>query len=519
MTATFASGKVLTNTYDAIGRVTQRRLGLASNYDMVLTYKPGANSSQTALLATYKNGSDTAYAYEYDANGNITSITQGTVSVTYTYNDANELIRENNGFTNQTVTYTYDDWGNITEKKVYAYTTAADPGTPTQTIPYVYGNSAWGDQLTSYNNQSISYDAMGNPTSYLGSTLTWEGKQLTGVGTTTYAYDENGLRTQKTVSGTTTNYYYNGSVLMSLVQGGNTLLFSYDAQGRAAAVSFNGTYYYYIRNGQGDVIKLIDNSKNTVVEYTYDTWGKQISCTGSLASTLGVLNPFRYRGYVYDEETNFYYLQSRYYDPTVGRFISADILLSTGQGVIGHNTYAYCLNNPGTFLDGDGTMPWSWLLYWGEVHQYVQEEICRIYGYVMEESFDNNKIRVDILSEFAIWEVKSAGPASLLGGTQLLYYLSKLGDDYEVGSGIALHEFTRISKSGHLLYICYWEDPDQPGLIKYVFSSSEDGLKKEKEKYQTPSMVPSTDPSPKTMLEPSVIMIAMILLAAGVAFA
>ena len=87
MTATFASGKVLANTYDAIGRVTQRRLGFASNYDTVLTYKPGANSSQTALLATYKNGSDTAYAYEYDANGNITSITQGTVSVTYTYDE------------------------------------------------------------------------------------------------------------------------------------------------------------------------------------------------------------------------------------------------------------------------------------------------------------------------------------------------------------------------------------------------------------------------------------------------
>ena len=361
LTATFASGKVLTNTYDAIGRVTQRRLGLASNYDTVLTYEPGVNSSQTALLATYKNGSDTAYAYEYDANGNITSITQGTVSVTYTYNDANELIRENNGFTNQTVTYAYDDWGNITEKKVYAYTTAADPGTPTQTIPYVYGNNTWGDQLTSYNNQSISYDAMGNPTSYLGSTLTWEGKQLTGVGTTTYAYDENGLRTQKTVSGTTTNYHYNGSVLMSLVQGGNTLLFSYDAQGRAAAVSFNGTYYYYIRNGQGDVIKLIDNSGATVVEYSYDTWGKQLSCTGSLASTLGVLNPFRYRGYVYDEETQWYYLQSRYYNPDVGRFISADILLSTGQGVIGHNTYAYCLNNPVNMGDSSGKFP-EWII-------------------------------------------------------------------------------------------------------------------------------------------------------------
>ena len=100
MTNTFASGKVLTLTYDAIGRVTKRRLGLSANYDMDLTYVPGYDGSQTALLSTYQNGSDDAYAYAYDDNGNITSITRGTTSVTYQYNGANELIRENNGFTN-----------------------------------------------------------------------------------------------------------------------------------------------------------------------------------------------------------------------------------------------------------------------------------------------------------------------------------------------------------------------------------------------------------------------------------
>ena len=78
----------------------------------------------------------------------------------------------------------------------------------------------------------------------------------------------------------------------------------------------------------------------------FDSWGKLLSTSGSLASTLGKNNPFRYRGYVYDEETGFYYLQSRYYNPEVGRFISSDVLLSTGQGVLGHNAYAYCGNNP-----------------------------------------------------------------------------------------------------------------------------------------------------------------------------
>jgi RHS repeat-associated protein len=167
----------------------------------------------------------------------------------------------------------------------------------------------------------------------------------------------NGLRTAKTVSGTTTNYFYNNTVLMGLTSGSNKLLFSYDAKGLVQAVNFNGTYYYYLRNGQGDIVKIIDSGGTAKVEYTYDSWGKKLSCTGTLATTLGKLNPFRYRGYVYDEETQWYYLKSRYYDPETCRFISADVLLSTGQGVIGHNCYAYCLNNPANRSDVDGI--WS----------------------------------------------------------------------------------------------------------------------------------------------------------------
>ena len=358
VTTTFANGKVLTVTYDAISRVTKRRLGLTSNYDTDLTYVPGYDGSQTALLSTYQNGSDDAYEYTYDDNGNITSITRGSTFVTYQHNGANELIRENNQFTNQTVTYAYDVWGNLTAKSVYAYTTAENPGTPISTISYGYSTGDWKDQLISYGNQTIVYDAMGNPTTYRGKALTWRGKQLTGIadGTDTiaYSYDENGLRLQKTVNNVVTDYYYNGKVLIGLVKENDTLRFSYDAAGNAAAVNHNGTYYYYLRNGQGDIVKLIDGSKTTVVEYTYDSWGKPLSCTGTLATTLGALNPFRYRGYVYDEETQWYYLKSRYYDPETCRFISADVLLSTGQGVIGHNAFAYCRNNPITRKDKYG---------------------------------------------------------------------------------------------------------------------------------------------------------------------
>jgi RHS repeat-associated protein len=202
---------------------------------------------------------------------------------------------------------------------------------------------------------------MGNPTTYRGYTMTWRGKQLAGftggTKTVSFEYNEDGLRQQKTYNGVVTNYYYNGSVLIGMQRGTAKERFSYDASGNVVSVIHNGTEYYYLRNAQGDIVKLIDASGATVVEYTYDTWGKKVSTTGSLAGSLGLVQPFRYRGYVYDWETGLYYLQSRYYDPEVGRFISADVLLSTGQGVLGHNCYAYCLGNPVGMSDQSGSCP------------------------------------------------------------------------------------------------------------------------------------------------------------------
>lgn len=137
---------------------------------------------------------------------------------------------------------------------------------------------------------------------------------------------------------------------------------SYDSNGQAAAVKYGTNYYYYVYNGQGDVIGLIDSSGTYQVQYVYDVWGKLYSTTGSMATTLGVLNPFRYRGYVYDEETKLYYLNSRYYDPETCRFISADDVEYLGAGGIsGYNLYAYCGNNPVMHIDPTGkcTVAWS----------------------------------------------------------------------------------------------------------------------------------------------------------------
>ena len=157
-------------------------------------------------------------------------------------------------------------------------------------------------------------------------------------------------------------YVYNGSSLMQMVvqttvDDGEpvteTLYFSYDATGNPMSVLYNGTDYYYTVNLQGDVTAILNTSGTAVVEYTYDAWGNILTVTGSMADTLGAVNPMTYRGYVYDTETGLYYVSSRYYDPEIGRFINADVMLDT-ETVLGFNLFAYCGNNPIMYVDPTG---------------------------------------------------------------------------------------------------------------------------------------------------------------------
>jgi len=134
-----------------------------------------------------------------------------------------------------------------------------------------------------------------------------------------------------------------------------TLDFFYDESGRPFAFNYTPegstpNTYYYILNLQGDVVQIIDEGGVMQAEYVYSPWGEIISAEGDLAE----INPLRYRGYYYDSETGFYYLQSRYYDPENHRFINADSYASTGQGFLGVNMFAYCSNNPVNNFDNDG---------------------------------------------------------------------------------------------------------------------------------------------------------------------
>ena len=146
------------------------------------------------------------------------------------------------------------------------------------------------------------------------------------------------------------NYLYAGGKLIRQTDGTNIWDFFYDESGHPYALKYNGTTYYYVTNLQGDVLAILDGNKQVVASYSYDPYGKVLTASGTLAE----INPLRYRGYVYDSDTGFYYLQSRYYDPTTCRFLNADSYASTGQGILGHNMFAYCRNNPVIRVDITG---------------------------------------------------------------------------------------------------------------------------------------------------------------------
>ena len=228
---------------------------------------------------------------------------------------------------------------------------------------FTYHTDGWKDQLLSWNGKSYAYDAGGNPTVLRGMALTWgEGRRLKRIAATagevTFSYDSDGKRVKKTGGGIETKYYYNGNTLSGLVRKAannteaakTTVQFVYDTQGKPFMLRVNGkTDYFYLYNGLGDVVGLIDSSNKVVVRYQYNSWGKATSSEDTSGVSLATLNPFRYRKYVYDPETGLYCLGSRYYDLEVGRFVNADdtdVIFAKPQELYHKNLYVYCDNNP-----------------------------------------------------------------------------------------------------------------------------------------------------------------------------
>ena len=370
-------------TYDNFGRVSEdvTQHGTTELFSRSYSYRSNTNggtSTQPYQLVYTGDNFNTSFGYGYNNAGNITYMNVDGIPNTYKYDSANQLIRENNRVSGLTTTWTYDNAGNILKREVYPYTAGTlNPANRISEVNYVYNDDDWGDLLTEYNGVEITHDEIGNPLNDGTWTYTWQhGRQLASMSKLDksaawqFTYNADGLRTQRTdaVTGRTYNYTYLGGQLTHMTVDGHTMYFTYDASGTPLTLTYDGVTYYYVTNLQGDVIAILNSNGVQNVRYTDDAWGNLLSTTGDMADTLGFYNPLRYRGYVYDEETELYYLQSRYYNPEMGRFVNGDGLVSTGQGLLGNNMFAYCLNNPVNFVDRDGKsaepVTWAATMWW-----------------------------------------------------------------------------------------------------------------------------------------------------------
>jgi RHS repeat-associated protein len=299
------------------------------------------------------------YEYEYNELGKIENIMlNGVKHESYYYDDRGQLVRADSKENNLTQVIVYDTNGNILEKKSTAYT-EGDPQFFTDVDAYTYNNEYWKDMLTNYNGIDIKYDEIGNPLNYVnGEKLKWDGKELKSIISEDkileFDYDVNGLRSTKRTDDGETQYIYNGNNLIQEVKDGNYINYYYDNSNSLTGFSYENQVYVYKKNIQNDVIGIIDENGVEVVKYAYDAWGKLLKTEGKLADSIGIVNPFLYKSYYYDHESSMYYLLSRYYSPDTSRFLNADSVFDVHQGVINHNLFKYCENDPINNIDSTG---------------------------------------------------------------------------------------------------------------------------------------------------------------------
>ena len=315
-------------TYDSMGNITQKQFMIKDIVESTSTYK--YDKLGRLIEEVYPNGD--IETFTYDTNGNIIThqlkSSQGQLidDEKYHYSSTNkdQLISITDGFTNNSIIKEYKYEGSY-------------KGNPTEII-----------------------------TNGISQTLTWEGRKLKQVGDISFTYNEEGIRVEKLGTNFVENYSFDGSKVIGLKRshesGSYEMYFNYDEQGELIGLSSEGKEYFYIRDITGNITKIIDEDGKCVVQYTYDAWGNfkktiYVDCTASHC------NPFVYKGYFFDEDTGWYYLKSRYYDPTIRRFINADdCAYLDNQSLNGINLYSYCGNNPVLGYDPEGT--WSWKKFW-----------------------------------------------------------------------------------------------------------------------------------------------------------
>lgn len=342
------------------------------------SYKAPASGKTSLQVESIQKYDNTTVTYDYDELGNITSMVTPDGTYEYEYDYLNRLVREYNPKVQKTMIMVYKTNNNIEFKKYYnGNQPLTVSSTPIESYEYKYENS-WKDQLTSIvkssngvvaSTETISYDGsnfIGNPSSIGDKNLTWSGRKLTKIteankDTIEYFYNEEGIRTKKKVGTDITTYELNGSNIISETKNGTeTVRYIYNERGLLVGFEHLSKVYYYVRDLHGIITEVVDENGSVMVSYKYDAWGKIIDkeyTPNTIGEDIALLNHFVYKGYYLDNETEWYYLETRYYDCHTSRYISSDSNLGKVGEYEGLNAFAYAHNNPVNLVDEDGKWP------------------------------------------------------------------------------------------------------------------------------------------------------------------
>ncbi len=308
-------------------------------------YKSSVIKEETISL----NNQTITRTYTTDSLGRVTGITDSVFgNKNYVYDDRGFLINDTG------VTATYDSNGNI-----LAY--------GDKTFEY----SPNSDRLIKVDEDTIEYDSTNGlyPVTYKGMSLIYQHNKLVQINKNNsiypirYEYNEQGLRTKKFTPSVDKEYYYNKDKLITEICDYYRLDFLYDENDMLFGFIYNNTdKYYYVRDILLNILGIVDNQGTLVVKYDCNAWGKPINGTNNngiiidtTLNNIGSINPFRYKGYYYDEETQLYWVSSRYYSPELCRWISPDeVEYLEPDNIHGLNLYCYCMNNPIMYADPSG---------------------------------------------------------------------------------------------------------------------------------------------------------------------
>ena len=349
--------------------------------------------------------------YEYYENGNLKAVYEDNVKqVSYVYDEYNRLTEEKNyrlgegwiceyGEVMTSGAVDYNKGGNIVSRRRYVLENG-NFGAEMEHFLYGYysgnaeTNTMWHDQLKTMNGGIVKYDKAGNSTYLLGRTYEWRGRRLIKAYDVEMEYDAAGLRTKKG----NTVYFWQGDRLVREKTGEEEIYYYYDESG-VSGINYNGKEYYFRKNMLGDVIAIYASNGALQCRYAYSAWGGHeiYDASGNKITggdNIGIKNPIRYRGYYYDRELYLYYLQSRYYEPILGRFLSPDspqyLDPTTIQGL---NLYTYCLNNPISYVDPSGNVVgvdiFSLFNYEGRVWSSGRYKVQTNYLYWQNQPFEN----------------------------------------------------------------------------------------------------------------------------------